>query len=92
VKLLGETTTDVGKQEENAAAFFSNKVRDIRSTNSTVLADRRPEPMSSDVPHMQQLSESAPATPSEVLRLLSSMLSKSSPLDTVPTSQINACS
>ena len=98
--LHGESTCDVGKPDANAAycrtlaAFFVNKVRNIRSVIATTLAGRNPTPLSSDVPHQGQgqLSEFTPVTPMEVQRVLKSMPSKSSPLDVVPTSLLKTCS
>ena len=51
-----------------------------------------PDPLSFDRHHEGLcLSEFEPVTEDEVLRLLSSMTSKSSPLDFIPTSLLKAC-
>jgi len=96
--LHGETASDNGNKDENAAfsnslqSFFINKVNNIKSAIVATLAGIDPEPLSSDVPCQYQMSEFAPVTAAEAQRLLTSMASKSSPLDFVPTSLLKACS
>jgi len=96
--LHGEVTSDGGTTEENAAfctslaSFFINKVRNIKTNIAASLNGRLITPLSSDVACDNELSEFSLVTETEVLRILSSMPSKSSPLDTVPTSLLKACS
>ena len=95
--LHGESSQCGGKQEDNVAfcntlaAFFINKVRNIRSAITVALSGQCVEPLSSDVPCLSLLSDFTPATPMEVQRVLRSMSSKSSPLDFVPTSLLKTC-
>jgi Reverse transcriptase (RNA-dependent DNA polymerase)/Endonuclease-reverse transcriptase len=75
------------------AAFFVNKVRDIRLNIMSVLVNSDPDPLAYDGHHEGScLSDFEPVTEDEVLRLLMSMTSKSSPLDFIPTSLLKACS
>ena len=75
------------------AVFFVNKVRNIKSTISAALAGQQYDPLSSDQPcGGESMSEFTPVTETEVVRLLKSMPSKSSPLDFIPTSLIKSCS
>ena len=75
------------------AAFFTDKVRNIRHKITSSLKDIDPDPLAFDRHHEGPcLSEFEPVTEDEVLRLLSSMSSKSSPLDFIPTSLLKACS
>jgi len=75
------------------AAFFVNKVRNIKSAISSALADQQFDPLSSDQPCSgESMSEFTLVTETEVARLLRSMPSKSSPLDFIPTSLIKSCS
>lgn len=74
------------------AVFFVNKVRNIKSSISSALAGRQFDPLSADIPSTEFLSEFYPVTEIEVVRLLKSMPSKSSPLDFAPTSLIKSCS
>jgi hypothetical protein len=73
--------------------FFVNKVRDIKSNILAALAGQQVDPLSFDRPCSGKLmSEFTPVTESEVVRVLRSMPSKSSPLDFVPTSLVKSCS
>jgi hypothetical protein len=74
------------------AVFFVNKVRNIKSTISSALAGRQFDPLSSDLPSTESMSEFTPVTETEVVRLLKAMPSKSSPLDFIPTSLVKSCS
>jgi len=74
------------------ATFFVNKVCNIKTAISSSLAGQKFDPLSSDFPSTGSLSEFDPVTETEVLRLLKTMPSKSSPLDFVSTSLITSCS
>jgi len=72
---------------------LTDKVRNIRHKITSSLKDIDPDPLAFDRHHEGPcLSEFEPVTEDEVLRLLSSMSSKSSPLDFIPTSLLKACS
>jgi len=76
-----------------AGFVFINKVRNIKSTISAALAGQLFDPLSSDRRCSgDSMSEFTPVTEMEVVRLLRSMPSKSSPLDFIPTSLIKSCS
>jgi hypothetical protein len=74
------------------AAFFVNKVRNIKAAILLSLAGQKFDPLSSDPTSSKFLSVFDPVTETEVLRLLKTMPSKSSPLDFIPTSLIKSCS
>lgn len=75
------------------AAFFTNKVRNIKSAISLKLDGQRFDPLSSDQLYTGELlSQFEPVTEAEVERLIRSMSAKSSPLDVISTSLIKACS
>ena len=75
------------------ALYFINKVHNIKSTISAALVGQLVDPLSSDRRCSgDSLSEFTPVTEMEVVRLLRSMPSKSSPLDFIPTSLIKSCS
>ena len=75
------------------AQFFVNKVCNIKSTISAALSGKQVDPLSSDQPCVGELMpEFTPVTETEVLRVLKSMPSKSSPLDFIPTSLLKSCS
>jgi hypothetical protein len=74
------------------AVFFVNKVCNIKSTISSALAGRQFDPLSSDLPSTEAMSDFTPVTETEVVRLLKSMPSKSSPLYFIPTSLVKSCS
>src|SRR5208282_2711211 len=72
---------------------LTDKVRNIRHKITSSLKDIDPDPLAFDRHHEGPcLSEFEPVTEDEVLRLLSSMSFKSSPLDFIPTSLLKACS
>ena len=73
--------------------FFLNKVQNIKKAILSTLKDQDVEPLSFDQPfYGTPLTEFMPVTDAEVMRLLSSMSSKTSPLDFIPTSLIKSCS
>ena len=75
------------------AMFFTNKVNRIKTAIALALAGRVFNPFASDPQHQGPLlSEFAAVSAAEVVRLIRSMPSKSSPLDVVPTSLLKACS
>jgi len=74
------------------AAFFVNKVRNIKAAISLSLAGQKFDPLSSDPASSKFLSVLDPVTETEVMRLLKTMSPKSSPLDFIPTSLIKSCS
>jgi Reverse transcriptase (RNA-dependent DNA polymerase)/Endonuclease-reverse transcriptase len=74
------------------ATFFVNKVRDIKSHISMALTGQLLHPLSFDQSFGGvSMSEFTPVTEDEVVRLLKSLSSKSSPLDFVPTSLVKSC-
>ena len=80
--------TDIKSNEECqsfsdlVAAFFINKVRDIRSRISIVLNGAASNPMTFYPQHIEiMLSNMTPVTVDEVKDILTSMFGKSSPLD-----------
>ena len=75
------------------AVFFVNKVRNIKTAISTALATQHVNPLSSDELFTgDPLSKFTEVTEEEVVRLLKSMPSTSSPFDFIPTSLIKSCS
>jgi hypothetical protein len=75
------------------AAFFVNKVRNIKIAISLALKYQQFSPLSSDQPFSgDSMSNFAVVTADEVERVLKSMPSTSSPLDFIPTSLIKSCS
>ena len=89
---------NTGTDEENRAActaiadFFLDKVRKIQNALNTKLTGTICDPFSFDVLYSGTLLTSlSTVTPVEVLRIISAMTAKSSPVDSVPISVIKAC-
>ena len=73
------------------AVYFVNKVNNIRANIAYTLIGQDLDPLLFDQRHEGPcLSQFSPVTDDEVQRLLSSMSSKSSPLDFIPTSLLKA--
>ena len=71
--------------------FFINKINDLKKTIEARLLLLQ-GPVFQDVPYSgTSLQNRPPVTPSEILKLLSSIPAKSSPMDFIPTSLIKSC-
>jgi hypothetical protein len=78
---------------ESLSAFFINKIQNLKAAITTVLAGNTLDPLGNDLRHNgPQMSKLGPVSVDEVSSLLRSMLTKSSPLDFVPTSLLKSCS
>lgn len=74
------------------ATFFQTKINNLRSSNALILQNQSPNPFSHDQPYIgTPLDSFTPVTPAEVLKLLSSLSLKFSPLDPFPSSLLKQC-
>ena len=86
------STDDITAFCSTLASFFINKVLNIKLCVSSVLVSFNHDPLAFDQVHSgSSLSYFAPVTDIGVERLIDSMSAKSSPLDFVQTSVIEAC-
>jgi len=77
---------------KNLAIFFQEKIKKLQNANTTLLQNITCNPLSHDLPHTAQpLDSFTPVTRPEVLKLLSSLNLKYSPLDAFPSSLLKQC-
>ena len=75
------------------SAFFTNKVNNIKSTISSVMANRKVDPHACDVRYAGECFRDVQSvSTTEVLKILQIIPGKSSPLDIIPTSLLKMCS
>jgi len=80
------------KLSDEFAAYFINKIQQIKTTIKSRLAGRVSDPLQSDPVYVgSRLSELSTPTVDEVSRLIRTMPAKSSPIDAIPTSVIKTC-
>ena len=77
---------------EILSSYFVDKIKSIKNEISKKLAGLVPDPFAWDVVfHGEKLVDLNPVSPTEVLRLPSSLPGKTSPLDVIPTSLLKNC-
>src|SRR5208282_5405089 len=86
------TNGECQKLSDEFAAYFINKIQQIKTTISSRLAGRVSDPLQSDPVYVgARLIELSVPTVDEVSRLIRAMPAESSPIDAIPTSVIKTC-